>query len=243
MSPNELQTYSDILVLICSPQHSVVQAVGQQLDMMKVEWCGIDEMIFKLYGDEIMNCYDLLDDQLSKDTYAHIIYCRMTNTMPETQYVVGNQYFWLEQLDLLSNETFIDCGAYTGDTVETYIRKKNGVFKKIVAYEPDKQNFAAMQCRVSKLKKEWKLGEESIELFCCGVGESNCRQSFQTNGTVGSACLDKNEVTNGNVENIDVISLDYAYKDSYDFLKADIEGYEYNMLLGAQKVYLEINQF
>lgn len=235
VSPDELKTYSSICVLICSPQKKVVQAVGQQLDMMKIEWYGMDELIFKLYRNEIMDCYDLLEDQFSKDTYAHMIFCRLTNVMPQECYITGEQYYWMRQIKLLGNEVFIDCGAFTGDTIEKYIWQKNGLFKKVIAFEPDRHNFAAMQNRVSRLKKEWNLADESIELFCCGVGADNHRQAFQAGGTVGSAYLDEGADSNVEVESIDIVSIDQVCKEPYDFLKADIEGYEYNMLLGARE--------
>lgn len=181
-----------------------------------------------------MHCYDLFEDQFSKDTYAHIIYCYLANEMPESHYVrTDDEYFWLKQFKALRNETFIDCGAFTGDTIEKYVWAKNGCFKRIVAFEPDKQNYKAMQCRITRLKSEWNLAEDSIKLFCCGVGAEKRTESFLTNGTVRSMCA--SEGANESFENIDIISLDEFIKEPYDFIKVDIEGYEYNMLLGAQE--------
>lgn len=234
ISPDELQKRNDITVLICSPQKGVLQSVGQQLKEMKIEYYGIAEAVFKLYRNEIMLCYDLLEDQLSKDTYAHIISCYLENKMPESHYVrADEEYFWLKQFKILRNETFIDCGAFTGDTIEQYIRIKNGFFKRIIAFEPDRQNYRAMQRRITRLKNEWNLTEDNIKLFCCGVGAEKRRESFLTNGTERSMCA--GEGANETFENIDIISLDEFIKEPYDFVKVDIEGYEYNMLLGAQK--------
>lgn len=233
ISPEELQTLSDICVLICSPQNDVVKQVGQQLDKMEKEWYVIDELILKLYRDEIMNGYDLLDDQFSKDTYAHIIYCHLSNNLPEKKYIIAEQYFCFEHLKVPGIETFIDCGAYTGDTVEQYIMKKNGKFNKIIAFEPDRQNYNMMQSNVERLEQEWKLPEDSIELFCCGVGERKNSQAFKENGTA-SVCVCAGNEDEECAENIDIISLDEFCSVPYDFLKADIESYEYNMLVGAR---------
>lgn len=233
VSPCELQTHSNIFVLICSPQRDVVREVGQQLDMMKIEWIGMDEFIFKLYREEVLFCFDLFEDQFSKDTYAHIISCRLANIMPAKDYIVENQYFWIRQIKTLKDEIFIDCGAFTGDTIEEYIRQKKGLFKQIIAFEPDSGNFAAMQHRINRLREEWRFTEASVKLYCCGVGADNSKRAFMADGTVGSAYMD--EAEGENAQNMDIVSIDKVCKEPYDFLKADIEGYEYNMLLGAKE--------
>lgn len=233
VSPDELKRRSNILVLICSPQKGVIQSVGQQLNKMEIEHYSIAEAIFKLYRKEVISCYDLFEDQFSKDTYAHIVCCYLANEMPESYYVSPDEYFWLKEFKALRNETYIDCGAFTGDTIEKYIWAKNGYFKRIIAFEPDKQNYEAMRCRTDRLKKEWNLAEDSIKLFCCGVGSEKRMESFLANGTIGSICV--SEGVNETSENIDIISLDEFIDEPYDFIKVDIEGYEYNMLLGAQE--------
>lgn len=233
VSPEEMMLQTNILVLICSTQKTVIQSVGEKLDEAGIEWHAIGELVCKLYRTEVMKCYDLLEDSFSKDTYAHIIGCHLTGELPEGQFIVEGEYFWLRQFKQLRNETFIDCGAYTGDTIEEYILERNGVFGKIIAFEPDKQNFAAMKYRVSRLKREWNIPEEAIQMFCCGVGADSHIQMFSASGTLRSMCLD--ESTCMMSENIDIVSLDQFIKEPYHFIKVDIEGYEYNMLMGAQE--------
>lgn len=238
ISPEQLRQYQDICVLICSPQEIVVSTVGHQLDIMGIKWYRIDEAVFKLYRAEVLMCYDLLDDQLSKDTYAHIIDCRMKDNMPEDSYISENQYFSLRQFRSYGQEkeTFIDCGAFTGDTIEQYIWKKYAAFNKIIAFEPDVSNFHAMECRVDRLEREWNLAKEKIELYCCGVGKESSSISMMQNGNMGSALGEFFDAM-GNSESITdvkVIALDDFLKEPYSFLKADIEGYEYNMIEGAQ---------
>ena len=190
ISPDELRKHSNVIVLICSPQKEVIQSVGQQLKGLEIEHYGIAEAVFKLYRSEVMCCYDLLEDQFSKDTYAHIICCHLANEMPESRYVrADEEYFWLKQFKMLRNETFIDCGAFTGDTIEKYIWIKSGYFKRIIAFEPDTQNYKAMQYRINRLKREWNLAEDSVKLFCCGVGAEEKAESFVTSGTMRSMCL------------------------------------------------------
>ena len=237
ISPEELRRQGNICVLICTPQEKVVTEVGRQLEQSGIEWYRLDETILKLYRAEVLQCYDLLDDQLSKDTYAHIINCHMTNHMPDDDYISENQYFAIRPFRAYGKETFVDCGAFAGDTIEQYIWRKYAVFHKIIAFEPDKGNFRAMTKRVARLREEWNLSEYKIAMHCCAVGEKSDVISIAENGSISSIMgefIDPGEEDVCKSE-VKVISLDAFLKEPYSFLKADIEGYEYNMILGAQR--------
>lgn len=186
ISPEQLVEYKNVCVLICSPQNKVIQEVGTWLDQNNIEWYRLDETILKLYRMEILECYDLLDSQASKDIYAHIIERRMTSTMPADLSISDNQYFALPPFRAYHNEVFVDCGAFTGDTLEQYIWKKHNAFHKIIAFEPDRNNFQAMVCRTERLKKEWNLPDDKIVLHCKATGEETGRIPMLELGTIES---------------------------------------------------------
>lgn len=147
-----------------------------------------------------------------------------------------NQYFAFEPfMEDMPSEVFVDCGAYVGDTIEKYIWERDGVFKKIIAFEPDKDNFKAMESRVQRLLNEWNLKEESIELHPYGVSdksEEGVIKRYEKNNGLGSKLLHD---TGEEGEACGTVALDAYIKEPYSFLKADVESYEYKMLLGAQK--------
>lgn len=236
VSPQLLGKIENVFVMICTPQENIVKSVGKQLDEMKIEWCRLDAAICKLYKDEVVQCYDLLQDELSKEIYAHIVYCRITNTMPQEKYISGDQYFALREFKTYGKEVFVDCGAFTGDTIERYIWVKYCAFKRIYAFEPDANNFLAMQYRIERLKKEWNLPQDSIRLFPYGVGKQTCQYDFLSNGDMSSHFAETSD-RNADGENngkITVVSLDTILSEPYSFLKADIEGWEYSMIEGAR---------
>ena len=81
----------------------------------------------------------------------------------------------------------MDCGAYVGDTIERYIWKRDGVFKKIIGFEPDKKNFLAMWNRVKRLNLEWGLDDNALEIYEKGVADRTLRgrvERYANNHTI-----------------------------------------------------------
>ncbi len=91
LSPQELTKHTDMCALICTPQPQVISAVRQQLKELQVEGYHIDEVILKLHKEKVLECFDLLDDTESRETYAHIIMCRMNGEYPQERYVSSEQ--------------------------------------------------------------------------------------------------------------------------------------------------------
>lgn len=235
-APDELLNREDIFVFICSWQKNVVDEVGKQLRQMGIPYMNLDEVIFKLYHNDIISCYNSLSDDRSKQVYSHMIMSRMNNTMPDYEYFDNNTYFLLPAFKRYGNEVFVDCGAYTGDTVERYIWEKTS-FKKIIALEPDKGNFNAMQKRVARLKDEWNLDDDKIVLYNYGVGSESSVLSFKSTGDMGAMFVpDDSDDRDKDEDSISIVALDDIIDERIDLLIADVESYEYDMLLGAKKL-------
>lgn len=195
-------------------------------------------MILKYHSEEILKVYDYMSDQRSKDTYEELIKCRMSNRFPAGKFYYENQYFLVEPNKRRNpKEVFVDCGGYVGDTIEQYLWHREGAFSKIIAFEPDRNNFNAMKYRTDRLKREWNLNDDDIQLFHMGVGKENSKsaiQSYNTTHGLGSKVSVEDEGLH-QADICEIIALDNFMEEPYHFLKADIEGYEYGMLLGAEK--------
>lgn len=132
LSFDELPKDQMTLVLICTPQPDAVKAISAQLQDSGILVMHIDEAIFKLHADEVMECYESLSDELSKNIYAQLVYCRMNGIYPAQSLVCREeQYFCLQSfMKPDPEEVFVDCGAFTGDTVESFVRNRGGYLKK-----------------------------------------------------------------------------------------------------------------
>lgn len=196
-----------------------------------LEW---EEYVFCKHSDEVLAVFDMLEDECSKRTYANMILTRMGKTVQNLDYCCKDQYFAIAEFAKRDiDEVFVDCGGYVGDTIEQYLNIKAGVFEKIVAFEPFERSFRAMSTRTARLVQEWGLEENQIELVQAGVGEEAYKTELKICERADGQALSP-ERAHGDIP---VIALDnYFAEQKISFLKADIEGYEWNMLHGVERV-------
>lgn len=235
VSPSELAKHANACVLICSLQPHVNREIMAKLKAMKIEGYLIDEVILKTYRKQVLECYDLLYDEQSKHCFAELVKSRLIGKNPDRSIITDNTYFIWRHLTSkdITDGNFIDCGAYIGDTIEKYIWYADGLFHKIISIEPDKENFQAMQKRKKRLCEEWNLDESSIELINAGVGDQTTVGWFtRSNNGLGTKFSENSH--EGSQQKI--YALDDFISEPFAFLKADIESFEYKMLIGAKNI-------
>lgn len=235
------------LILICTANIYIGNQIKDQLKKNNLLFSTVDELVFSVNKDKILQIYDYLVDDISKETYTKVVQSRIENTAIPENMVFNNQYFALPEFSYHytgEREVFVDLGAYTGDSLEQYINKKMGVFNKIFAFEPEEHNFNAMSYRVSRLKNEWAISDDKLITVNAGVGIktgkiflSTPSEGVQSSGS--SARLGANfasDKKDGSKE-ITIYALDDYFKDQrVGFIKADIESYELDMLQGAVNI-------
>ena len=173
----------------------------------------------------ICSTSDLFADKISSELFASIIKFRMSgdfSLLPDPDII--NQYFPPDLINLKIN-TFIDCGAYDGDSIIN-LNKRFGKIDTIVAFEPDLNNFR-------KLKQVIRSEQYSNHCFLypCGVWSETEQVVFNSNNNASSNITDAGNTT------IQCISLDDILEnENPDFIKMDIEGAEYSALIGAYKI-------
>jgi FkbM family methyltransferase len=191
-----------------------------------------DLSIFRNNINAIENTHQRLHDQASRDLYEKIITYRITqNPALCPQPTNATQYFDKNIISLNADTAFIDCGAYNGDTLQS-LEKNIGMVSRIVAFEPDMSNFQQLCAFV---KKHEKLAGE-VFLWPCGVWENTEDVAFYDGQGEASALNPRS----GNGKKTNCVSLDEVLQGfSPTFIKMDIEGAEYNALLGAKNIILK----
>lgn len=198
----------------------------------------IDEVSFEIFGknrEKIEYVYEMLDDYLSKFIYKSIYDIYLKGNIGILSRTKGDvQYFpMLVNCDMIADfyltetESFIDCGAFDGDTIRRFKSKVNDKYTKIWGFEPDLNNFEKLAKYIEKEQ------DQRIQIFKAGVFDRDTSMSFDSNrGT--SSVLSKD-----GKDSIVVYKLDNVINEEVTFIKMDIEGAEKAALIGAKNLLLK----
>ncbi len=148
ISPEDAAKINDCIVLISAARSGALKEIRNRCCELNMRaYMPVDEYIFKLYSEEVLKCYDQFIDDESKLTYYELIEARtMGLSAPKHILKKEKQFFCVaEFMASIRNGAFIDCGAFTGDTIEEFIWEMGGIPRKIIAFEPDKKNYESLK--------------------------------------------------------------------------------------------------
>lgn len=159
----------------------------------------------------------LLADEESRETFdAVLAYKRTWDIGPLLS--CRQEDLW-DLIEFRSGDSFLDLGAYSGDTVKKFLRYCPG-YSKIIAVEPDASNFGKLKRNTEKLAM--------TEIHNCGISDKWEIRRFSGGKGRGSSVGEGEERVFDSVD-------DLLLNRSVSFLKMDIEGMEEAGILGAKK--------
>jgi FkbM family methyltransferase len=174
------------------------------------------------HTSEMEELYAQLEDDLSRKILVEFINAKISGIPDKLAAlnIKNEDTYFPSFLPLAENEIFVDCGAYDGDNIVSFLKHTNGNFLKIYAFEPDKQN-------IQKLKKT-VTNHKNIEIIEKGCFSTKNILYFNEEGSEGSYISKE-----GNVK-IEVDAIDNIVSDGVSYIKMDIEGAELDALKGAK---------
>jgi FkbM family methyltransferase len=181
-----------------------------------------------LEAESVMAVFRLWEDDRSRSEYVSQIAFRLFFDLdglhsPE----VGEHYFPPDVYRLASQEVLIDCGAFDGDTIRSFVGRQGEEFESIVAYEPDPLNWDSLQESVMALPERVR---RKIVCFQQAVGASHGTVAFDVTGTELSTA------GAGKVL-VESVALDESLQGrTPTIVKFDVEGAEPDALSGAQQI-------
>jgi FkbM family methyltransferase len=197
----------------------------------------------KKYERELQTVYERLADAVSRETFASVLNYKLSGKLSYLQACTTNRAEDLRTLFSFGREeTYLDLGAYNGDTVQEFLQLTHGRYKKIIALEPDPKNYKKLTdyVRQYELKNVTCLQAGvwndcgSLELTGNGGRQSTFweadRSGFATQN-LSQTCSMKKKVKK---QQVHVVSVDAVLGNEHaDYMKFDVEGVEKEALEGA----------
>ncbi len=172
------------------------------------------------YGNEINSAYSLFAGR-SKEVYEHCVKFLFGGELSELKAAQDEkEEIFRSFLCLDGKGTYLDLGAYRGDTVEEYLDYTNGAYEEIIALEPDEKNCRKMNEKFAEFRNFTSVckavsDKSGFVRFSSLAG----RQSSVSLSGKEKECISVDELCDG--KNI-------------GYIKADVEGSEAAMIKGAQ---------
>ncbi len=189
-----------------------------------------DRGFARLHSAEIETAYNMLADEKSKSVYKNIISFLLTGELEPLFAAESEKTEAFENiLKLVCDESYLDLGAYRGDTIEEFLRFSGNTVPpaenfggKITALEPNEKNFKKLSAFAG--------GFANTSLLQKGVWSSDGALPFSSGSGRGSAAGGGGALTE--VVSVDSLTLHSGRTPTY--IKADVEGAEFEMLCGAE---------
>lgn len=174
--------------------------------------------------------YSLLEDDLSRKVFMDIISFQYSGDLKYLDSCTTGKDEAFKILDLGSDESYLDLGAYNGDTVDEFLSYTGGNYKSITAFEPNVKSF--------KKLSEHCADMPNVNLWQLGSYNKNTVINFNTKS--GRNCaIDENGIPT-QVARVDTIlcgkRITYAKLDVEGAEKETFEGMENTLKLFKPKL-------
>lgn len=180
-----------------------------------------NKSFFEENRESIEKAHSLLADKTSKQVYENIIRFKLSGRLDFLRSAYSDKEVVFENiLKLGGNESYLDLGAYRGDTIDEFLHYTGGAYQHITALEPDRKTFAKLKAHVKDMT--------NIKLFRMGIWSEDRDMSFEDSLGRGSS------IKSGAKNDLAVTKIDTLYAvRKLTYLKMDVEGSERQALLGG----------
>jgi FkbM family methyltransferase len=179
-------------------------------------------------ADEIRQaCTIWADDASRREFLAQIRWRTHLDFSGLPMPVTHETYLPDDLFELLDDEVFIDCGAFDGDTIRSFVKRRGQSFGRIESFEPDPANFKLLERDVARQPEAIR---RKIRVHSCAIGAQTQTVRFTAQGDEASC------VGDGSME-VACVDLDHFLDGvAPTYIKMDIEGYEPEGLEGAAQI-------
>lgn len=171
--------------------------------------------------DSIEKAYNLLADEQSRKVFDNVLKFYYSGKLELLDEITTDKDEAFKNiLKLKDNEVYVDLGAYNGDTIDEFLHYAGKNYRKIVALEPNSKNFSKLKLHCADM--------ERVDLWELGAYSHNTVLEFNNKAGRNSAIAENGTKTR--VVSVDTILCGM----SASYIKADVEGADYETLLGMK---------
>ena len=229
------ETYSDFVIVLsfASNKPDVLDMLfdmSEKYDMYVPDMPVADEEeyfdreFFNTHYDELIKARDNLADEESKRLFCAIVNYKLSG---RAEYLFGaystkEELYGILPCDKISS--FVDVGAYRGDTVEDAVKYFPSL-ENIIALEPDTKNFKKLSDYAGILPYNCML--HNVAAWCEDT-DGVFNGSGNRNSTVSATASYEHKAASVAMRKIDTL-----INSKVDFIKYDVEGAELEALVGS----------
>ncbi len=187
---------------------------------------GLFDLVFlQAHAQEFEQAYAWMADETSRQVFADIINFKISGKIDYLRHCeTDKDEIFATVLKPHTQEHFADLGAYNGDTIRELLSYTGGAYASITALEPDRRNFR----KLSQYAEE-RLDAARVRLVQAGSWETDTTLTFAAKAGRNSALAGQGTPTQ-------MRALDSVLNGApCTMLKLDVEGAEYQALMGAKE--------
>lgn len=175
---------------------------------------------FQVHQKELETVGDILADDFSKKVLENEINFKLTGNLKYLTDIFTDKEEIFRILNLGDHESYLDLGAYRGDTIQEFLHYTNGKYRHITALEPDKKTFRKL--------KDYAGSMPDTQLWNMGIWDTDCNLFFNASLGRGSS------IQTTGTQDLAVTAIDTLYKIQHvSYIKMDVEGAEKQAILGG----------
>ena len=184
----------------------------------------------KAHKTEFQTVYKMLSDEQSKKVFENVIRYKLSGAIKYLKAVETPSEEKFDLLEIGIEETYVDLGAYDGDTLVEFLNETSMQFKKLYAMEPDGRSYRKLKRRL------YMISPALLECYNCGAWSENTTAVFSLSKGRGSRAASDDSAPrhSSRIREVKMLTVDSMLRGGEaTYIKFDVEGNESQALRGA----------
>ncbi len=184
---------------------------------------------FERHRAELDEACEMLADELSKQTFCDVIMYRLTGRLEYLRrHTVTSDTVLSGILDAKNYRFTADLGAYNGDSIRE-LAEFSPELSSVTAFEPDARTF-------KKLTAFAENAPYSVKAYNLAAWNEDTTLEFTAGGNRNSTLIGNDAIKTGaKIKTVNAARLDSVFAGECDYIKYDVEGAEYEAILGSRE--------